>query len=77
MSVTKILNLYFFFVVVGWLFLRGVGGVVLKHFNTSLGAEVLETGLELHSYVEFDENHTRMCGHHPEMLSALRVFGLS
>lgn len=28
-----------------------------KHFNTSLGAEVLEAGLEPHSNVEFDENY--------------------
>lgn len=28
-----------------------------KHFNSSLGAEVLEAGLGLHSNVEFDENY--------------------
>ena len=34
-------------------------GLAWKHFNTSLGAEVLEAGLEPRSYVKFDENHTR------------------
>lgn len=33
---------------------------VVKHFNTSFWAEVLEAGLELHSPVELDKNHKKM-----------------